>query len=72
LAAFYRMLSARASGRTDGLRFLLSYLGLQRRNPSVKRLVRSLGDLQIFNFQLPFLQPRTSLDPQPRPQGALP
>jgi tRNA A-37 threonylcarbamoyl transferase component Bud32 len=72
LATCYRELSTGACGRTDGLRFLLGYLGLQRSNPTVKRLIRCLGYRQMFHFQLPLLRLHTSPNPKPRTQGALP
>ena len=72
LATFYHELSASASTRTDGLRFLVSYLGLQSSNTFVKRLARSLRHLQVFSFQFPLLRLQTSPDPKPHAQGALP
>jgi tRNA A-37 threonylcarbamoyl transferase component Bud32 len=42
LAALHRELSSSGCGRTDGLRLLLSYLGLRKPNAAAKHLARAL------------------------------
>ena len=86
LSAFHSELLSTGIGRTDRMRFLLSYLGLRKSCAAAKRMALNLRNLRtlkrvsvicnlqfaICNLQFPLLRRRLLPDAKARAQGALP